>query len=148
MKKLNSIILASLVLVGCNQTPAAVDVNVPHAEGKVYLDDSEYKMGLGEYEWKEKKVEQKRVNEVSVEEIAETFDTLDVMKDSTVKIEVEENPSTISVNQWNEDKSVESVEITNSEITLPSTAGYYIYEITAEWDDKGRITYVFDVNVS
>ncbi|WP_431026720.1 hypothetical protein [Lysinibacillus sp. LZ02] len=143
MKKISSIILASLVLVGCNQ---AIVSNVPHAEGKVILEDNEYRMELGEYEWDEEKVEAKRVDEVSVEEIAEKFDTLDVMKDSTVKIDVGENPSTISVNQWNVDKSVENVEVTNSEITLPSTAGYYIYEIIAEWD-QGRITYVFDVNV-
>ena len=73
---------------------------------------------------------------------------MEVTKDSTIKIEIEENPPTISVNQWNEDKSVEDVKVTNNEITLPSTAGYFIYEIIAEWGKKGRITYVFDVNVS
>lgn len=144
MKKLSSIILASLVLVGCN--PAPISRNAPDAEGKVFLEDNEYRMVLSEYEWNEGKVEAKKIDIVPVEEMAEKFDNLDVMKDSTVKISVGGNPSTISVNQTNVDKSVENVEITNSEITLPSTAGYYIYEIIAEWDN-GRMTYVFDVNV-
>ncbi len=146
MKKLSSIILASLFLLGCNQTPAPVSINVPHAEGKVYVDNNKYKMELGEYEWEEEKVEQKRIDEVSVKEAAEAFDTLEVTKDSTVKIKIEEEPVTISVNQWNEDQSVHKVELTNDKLPLPTT-GYYIYEIIAEWD-KGRITYVFDVNVS
>mgnify|MGYP003505613501 FL=1 len=145
MKKISIIILVILVLVGCNQ--AIESRNVPHAEGKVFLEDNEYKMSLGEYEWIEDNIEQKRIDKVSVEEIAEAFDTLDVTKGSKLKIEVGENPTTISVNQWNGDTSVENVELTNNEIPLPSTAGYYIYEVIAEWD-KGRITYVFDVNVS
>lgn len=148
MKKLSSIILASVVLVGCNQHHAPINSNIPDPEGKVVLDDTEYMMELGEYEWKQKNVEKRKLTPVSVEELAEIFDTLEVTKDSTIKIEIEESPPTISVNQWNEDKSVEDVKVTNNEITLPSTAGYFIYEIIAEWGKKGRITYVFDVNVS
>ena len=49
MKKIISIILVILVLVGCNQ--ATVSRKVPHAEGKVFLEDNEYTMRLGEYDW-------------------------------------------------------------------------------------------------
>ena len=44
MKKLSSIILASVVLVGCNQHPAPINSNIPDPEGKVVLDDTEYMM--------------------------------------------------------------------------------------------------------
>ena len=144
MKKISSIILVILVLVGCNQ--ATESRKVPHAEGKVFLEDNAYTMILGEYEWIEDNLEQRKINIVSVEEIAEAFDTLDVTKGSKLRIEIGENPRTISVNQWDGDTSV-NVELINNEIPLPSIAGHYIYEVIAEWD-KGRITYVFDVNVS
>lgn len=87
------------------------------------------------------------IDEVYTEEAAEAFDTLGVTKDSTVKIEVGEEPATIRVNQWNEDQSVQKVELTNDKLPLPAAAGYYIYEVIAEWD-QGYITYVFDLNVS
>lgn len=97
--------------------------------------------------WKEANGEQKRIDEVYTEEAAEAFDTLGVTKDSTVKIEVGEEPATIRVNQWNEDQSVQKIELTNDKLPLPAAAGYYIYEVIAEWD-QGYITYVFDLNVS
>lgn len=46
----------------------------------------------------------------------------------------------------NEDDTIERIEMKDNEIILPSEEGYYIYELNATWD-KGRITFLFDVNV-
>ncbi len=47
---------------------------------------------------------------------------------------------------FNEDDTIERIEMKDNEIILPSEEGYYIYELNATWD-KGKITFLFDVNV-
>lgn len=67
-------------------------------------------------------------------------------KGTKLKIEIDESPLSLEINEESEDGAVKSIDIRENEITLPTNEGHYIYEVKAKWNE-GNITYVFDVNI-
>lgn len=144
MKRLIFIMFTAIGIAGCNILPSS-DTFEP-LEGKVLVNNQEYTMMIGDFEWKETDFE---VNKTSFEDtkgLAAQFKTLNANKGEHLKINFEEKPTTIDVIQESDDGTLESTEITENELTLPLKAGHYIYELTAKWDE-GKIEYVFDINV-
>lgn len=136
-----------IIIAGCNgifQPSSSTDY--VQAQGKVIVGNQEYSMMIGEFEWKEKDFEARKISDSNLYDLAEDFHTLEAEKDDKLNIEIEQNPSSIIVNQWNEDGTSETVELKDNEITLPSEEGYYIYEVMASWN-QGEITYIFDINI-
>lgn len=115
-------------------------------QGKVIVDKKGYTMMIGDYKWKEGNTESRKISSVDKYELAENFETLDFKKGETIKIEIDRSPFLIEVNQENEDGTTAAVDINDNEITLPTEEGYYIYEISAKWNE-GKMTFVFDVNI-
>ncbi len=117
------------------------------AQGKVNVDDKVYTMRIGDFEWKEDDFEAKKISSTDINELADQFKTLEVEEGDKLKIEIEQNPTSIIVNQWNENGTREDVEFESNEITIPSENGYYIYEVIAEWNE-GKISYIFDIYIN
>lgn len=115
-------------------------------QGKVIIDNKGYTMRIGDFEWNEGDFESRKISTSDKIDLAEKFETLDVKKGDRIKIEIEQSPSSIIVNQENEDGTTDVIEINDNEITLPSEEGYYTYEIKAKWNE-GKMTFVFDVNI-
>jgi hypothetical protein len=142
MKKI-VILFAILILSGCNQVIKEEQIPV---SGKIVFNGEEYQMRTGHYEYNGEKM---KIGVVDKEEdpikLAEQFETLNSDKNSIIKIVIEDEPK-LSVKQFNENGTVEEVELKDKQITLPSKRGNYIYEITGKWSD-GVATYVFDVDV-
>ena len=136
--------LIVIILAGCNGISS--NNTYKQAEGKVILDNQHYTMMIGEFEWVDTDVKLRKISSSDINDLAVEFNTLQVGKDGKLKIEIEENPSTIILNQWNEDETSDVVELKDNEIILPSEEGYYIYEVIVEWN-KGKATYVFDINI-
>ena len=141
MNKIFSLILMVIFVAGCNGGPS-----FEQPLGKVIVDNRNYTMMIGEFEWIEDDFESRKISQSNKIDLAEKFETLDVKKGDRIKIQIDQNPSSIIVNQENEDGTIDVVEINDYEITLPSEEGYYIYEIIAKWDN-GKGTFVFDVNI-
>lgn len=147
MKKIILLILIIITIAGCNGIPMPSNSNdYVQAQGKVIVGNQDYSMLIGEFEWKEKDFEARNISESNIYDLADEFNTIEVDKNEKLKIEIEQNPTSIIVDQWNEDGTVDTVVSQGNEITLPSEVGYYIYEVIAEWNE-GRITYIFDINI-
>ena len=145
MKKIILLMLIVIFIAGCNGIPQP-STDYVQAQGKVIVGNQDYSMMIDEFVWKEKDFETRKLNDSNIYDLADEFNTLEVEKDDKLKIEVEQNPSSIIVNQWNEDGTSQTVELKENEITLPSKEGNYIYEVMAEWNE-GKISYVFDINI-
>ncbi|WP_342601038.1 hypothetical protein MHB48_08520 [Psychrobacillus sp. FSL H8-0483] len=139
------LLLIVIFIAGCNGIPQT-STDYVQAQGKVIVGNQDYSMMIDEFVWKEKDFETRKLNDSNIYDLADEFNTLEVEKDDKLKIEVEQNPSSIIVNQWNEDGTSQTVELNENEITLPSKEGNYIYEVMAEWSE-GKISYVFDINI-
>jgi len=144
MKRTIFLMVIVCILVGCNGITS--NNTYKQAEGKVIVDNQDYTMMIGEFEWVDTDVEFRKIRSSDINDLAVGFNTLQVEKGGKLKIEIEENPSSIILNQWNEDERSEVVELIDNEIILPLEEGYYIYEVVVEWN-KGKATYVFDVNI-
>ncbi|MCM3636211.1 hypothetical protein M3152_00660 [Sporosarcina luteola] len=144
MKKILLSMLIVLTIVGCNGIPSSNTFN--QAQGKVIVDNQEYTMVIGEFEWLESDSEFRKISSSDINDLAEEFDTLQAEKNNKLIVEIEQNPTSIIVNQWNEDDTSTAVELKDNEITLPLKKGYYIYEVIVEWNN-GKATYFFDVNI-
>jgi len=143
MKKVISLILVVLILTGCtNGFPNGV---VRQPEGKVILDDEHYAMIQSNYEWAEKNVHITQASSTP-EELVDEFETLVAEKGDTLKFKIDKNPTSITVTKLNEDGTIDSVEIEDNKITLPSKGGYYIYELNTTWV-QGKENFTFDINV-
>ncbi|MFB5089455.1 hypothetical protein PGC35_20095 [Psychrobacillus sp. PGGUH221] len=103
-------------------------------------------MRIGDFERKDGNFEARKISETNIYDLADRFNTVEDEKGDKIKIEIEQNPSSIIVEQWNEDGTIVAVELIGNEITLPSKEGYYIYEVIVEWNE-GKINYVFDINI-
>lgn len=145
MKKIVLPFLVSLVLVGCNGKSDDNDMIEP--QGLINANDERYVMVASNYEWKDNNMEVKHLGTHDRVKLADKFETLEAEKGDTLKFEIDKNPPSVEVIKVNEDDTIESVENKDNEIVLPSKEGYYIYEINAKWD-KGKITFLFDVNVN
>lgn len=145
MKKIVLPFLISLVLVGCNGKSDDNDA-IEQPDGKITANGEQYIMMPSNYEWKENNMEIRHLRPHNRVKSADNFETLEAEKGDTLKFEIDKKPSSVEVIKVNEDDTIESVEMKGNEIILPSKEGYYIYELNAKWD-KGKITFLFDVNV-
>lgn len=123
-----------IILAGCSRFSSFNTFN--QAQGKVTVDNQEFTMVIGDFEWIDSNIEARKINSTDINDLADEFNTLQVEKD----------PSSIIQNQWNEDNTSNVVELKDNKITLPSKGGYYIYEVIVEWNN-GKATYVFDINL-
>ncbi|WP_102691415.1 hypothetical protein [Rummeliibacillus pycnus] len=140
-RKIISSILITTFLTGCDTHP------IVQPEGKVVVDNKNYTMIGSDYSWKENKVEVNTLSSPDINELADQFQTIEVKKGDTIKLEIERNPSAITAIKYNEDGTSENVEIKDNKITMPQGDGYYIYKLKTTWD-KGKETFVFDVTVN
>lgn len=145
MKKIVFPILISLVLIGCNGKSDDNEV-IGQPEGKITANGEQYIMMPSNYEWKENNMEVKDISPHDRVKLAGNFETLEAEKGDTLKLEIDKKPSSVEMIKVNEDDTTERIEMKDNEIILPSEEGYYIYELNATWD-KGKITFLFDVNV-
>ncbi|MGE7624883.1 hypothetical protein ACQKMD_18100 [Viridibacillus sp. NPDC096237] len=145
MKKIFFLMLIVNIIAGCNGI-SSLNNTYNQAQGKVIVDNKSYTMMIGNYEWKEDDFEAKKISNSDINDLAGGFDTLEVKKGNKLKIEIEQNPSSIIVNQLNADGTSDAIELKDNEITLPSDGGTYIYEVIARWKE-GKISYIFDVNI-
>lgn len=149
MKKIFFLVLMLVTVVGCNLISSSDSFEQP--QGKVIVDNKDYTMTIGSFKWKEDDFEARKISSSDIKSLANEFETLDVKEGEKLKIQIEQNPSSITVNQKNEDGTSKSVGIQDNQIILPSEKGYYIYEITAKWNKgeiKGRLNYIFDVKIN
>ncbi|WP_438298011.1 hypothetical protein [Sporosarcina sp. FA15] len=144
MKKTMLLMLTVIIIAGCNGISS--NNTYKQAEGKVIVGTHDYIMMIGEFEWLDTDVKFRKIGSSDINDLAVGFNTLQVEKGGKLKIEIEENPSSIILKQWNEDETSDVVELKDNEIILPSEEGYYIYEVIVEWN-KGKATYVFDINI-
>jgi len=120
----------------------------PSMTGRIHVDETEYEMEAGGYRWERKKgseVEVVQTDAASPNQIAEEFEAIQVEPKSPIDIEVEGDPD-ISVYLWNTDGKEKAVPIHNNELSAPSDAGQYIYEVLAEWTN-GEVSYTFVLEV-
>ncbi|MEK3981436.1 lipoprotein [Psychrobacillus sp. FSL K6-2836] len=143
MKKIILIILITVIITGCNGFPNGT---ISQPEGKVIIGDEQYTMMPSNYEWKEDDIEISTKSIHDINELAELFETIEVGKGDILKFEIDQNPTSITVKKLNEDGTIDSVEIEDNKITLPSKEGYYIYELNTTWA-QGKETFTFDINV-
>lgn len=134
----------SLMLIGCGLQNVSKENQTP-VSGKIIVENSEYEMMAGHYNWKGENTKIKRVNNVSPIEIAKDFETLTVEKNKKIELIIEDNPD-LTVYQWNEDGDSKEVDLTENYITVPSESGYFIYEVVGKWSD-GEVSYIFDVEI-
>lgn len=144
MKKIYILILSVICISGCNVLPS-FDTFEP-IEGKIVSDNKEYTMVIGDFEWVEGDFEANKTSNLDKKGLADEFNTLELEKGTKLKIEMDESPLSLEINEESEDGAVKSIDIRENEITLPTNEGYYIYEVKAKWNE-GNITYVFDVNI-
>lgn len=145
MKKIVLPILIGLVLAGCSGESEDNEA-IGQPLGKVSVNGEQHYMMTSNYEWKENNMESKQSSPHDRGKLADNFETLEAEKGDTLKFEIDKKPSSVEMIKVDENDTIESVEMKDNEIILPSKEGYYIYEINATWD-KGKITYLFDVNV-
>ncbi|MFP3919675.1 hypothetical protein U5N28_17880 [Lysinibacillus telephonicus] len=143
MSKIAFPIFISIFLSGCIGFPNGT---ISQPVGKVIVDEEQYTMMPGDYEWKEDSIEISTKSTPGINELAELFETLEVNKGDILKLEIDKNPSSISIAKLNEDGTSDILEMKDNEIIMPSESGYYIYEITTSWTN-GKQIFVFDVNV-
>ncbi|MEK5231740.1 hypothetical protein MHB42_08160 [Lysinibacillus sp. FSL K6-0232] len=139
MKKLVLSTLLITFLHGCNGS-------ISNPEGKVIVAGEQYVMIPHELEWSEDNIEIKDLGSPDIDTLADEFPTLEVEKGESLKFDIDQNPLSITVIQWNEDGSSDIVEMDDNQITAPTNEGYYIYELKATWD-KGKESFIFDVDV-
>ncbi len=143
MKKFFLLILIVTLLSGCSGFLNGI---VSQPEGKVIVNGEQYTMIPSSFEWDEGDVKIKEMRPRDLNELANDFETIDVEKKDILDFEIEKNPSSITITKQNKDGTIDNVEINDYKITMPSEEGYYIYKLKVTWD-KGKETFVFDVNV-
>ncbi|WP_025783417.1 hypothetical protein [Sporosarcina sp. D27] len=144
MRRILHLMLIITILAGC--TGMTSNNTYKQAQGKVILNDQEYMMTVGDFEWKEEDFQFRKISNSEVDEQSEEFDTLQVEQGETLKIIIDQNPSSITLYQLSDDHSRTVVELNDNEMTLPRETGHYIYEVNVVWD-QGRATYLFDVSI-
>lgn len=144
MKKILILLLSVICISGCNVL-SSFDTFEP-TEGKVVKGNKEYTMIIGDFGWIEEDFEANKKSFLDKKGLADEFDTLELEKGTKLKIEIDESPLSLKMNEESEDGSIKSIDIIENEITLPTNEGYYIYEVNAKWSE-GNISYVFDVNI-
>ncbi|MEK3995303.1 hypothetical protein MKY29_11155 [Psychrobacillus sp. FSL K6-2365] len=144
MIKVYLLMLIVIILTGCNGIPVRGTFIQP--EGKVILENNDYSMTIGDFEWKERDFEVSNISTSDKYELAGEFTTLEGSGDGKLEIEIDQNPTSIDANQWNTDFTSTTIEVKGNKITLPSEKGYYIYEVIVEWP-QGKATYIFDIDI-
>lgn len=143
MRKKILLMLVIVILTGCN---GFFNDTISQPEGKVIVDGEHYVMLSGDYEWNEDKINISTKSNLTIDQLAEQFKTLEVDKGDTLKFEIEKDPLSTKVTRLNEDGTSDITEMKENEIIVPSESGYYIYQLETVWP-TGKITFVFDLNV-
>lgn len=133
-----------LFVTGCSLTTKTEKVEIP-TTGNIVVGDRKYEMETGKYTYYGENMKIGKLEEKSVYEIAEDFQTLPVEKNENIEIIIEDNP-TLVVNEWGESGEVNEKTMKNNKIAVPSVSGIYIYEVKASWPN-GEATLIFDVEV-
>ncbi len=138
------LLLLSLVLIltGCSITNNSIEEQIP-TSGSIVVGKTEYEMMPGKYTYRGETMKISTLEDKSVYEIAEGFDTLNVEKNESIEIILEDNPS-LTVNEWNDVGEVKEITIKDNKITVQSEAGIYIYEVVAKWPN-GEASFIFEV---
>ncbi|MEH7454781.1 hypothetical protein [Gottfriedia acidiceleris] len=134
----------SLTLVGCGLQSVSKEKQIP-VSGKIIVDNSEYEMKVGRYNWERENTKIRRIENFSPIKIAKDFETLKLQKNEKVKLVIEDNPD-LTIYLWSEDGKSKGVKKQNY-ITVPSKSGYFIYEVVGKWSD-GEASYIFDVEIN
>ncbi|MDN4492838.1 hypothetical protein [Ureibacillus aquaedulcis] len=143
MKKIMILVL-SVCISGCSSFTRAQTYE--QAKGKVTIDGKAYSMIIGEFEWVDENSEARKLNPININDLADQFKTVEVGKGDKLTIDIEQNPSSVIVDQWNEEGELQAIELNGNEIPIPIKSGLYIYEVTAGWNE-GKISYVFDISI-
>lgn len=143
MKKILFPALLVTFFYGCSGLPNGTLAN---PVGKVIVNEEQYVMTPDELEWGKDNVVIRNVGASNINELANQFPTLEVEKEELVKFNIDQNPLSVTITQWNEDSSSVSVNMEDNQIKMPAKEGYYIYELKGIWD-KGRASFIFDVEV-
>lgn len=125
----------------------------PNFTGKVIVDEKEYDMIPGGFEW-DSPGKSVNTDAASPTLIAEDFDPIIVAAHDEIKLEIEKNPDII-LKLWEEDADSKVDAFENNRFTAPEEAGEYIYEAFARWTNsdeldgwtQGSISYTFVIEV-
>ncbi|MFJ7934466.1 hypothetical protein [Sporosarcina sp. NPDC096371] len=145
MRRIFLFLLPLLIVVGCSPMFGNSGKKM-FLDGKIVVDDEEYNLERGYYSYKDDEVELNRLDPFTPIDAAEQFDTLTVEMNSEIEFVLDEKTTIVTVKQWDEDGEITEVPIDDNSLTVPAEAGYYLYEVIAEWR-KGQTTFVFDIDV-
>ncbi|WP_313894403.1 hypothetical protein [Psychrobacillus sp.] len=137
-----------LLLASCSNGTNKDEEFPPTMTGFININETAYKMAVGNYKWERKQGLNTQVVETdaaSPNQIAENYKVIMVEQDTTMNIEIEENPE-ISIYLWNEIGRDEEITPNKNQIFSPKSNGQYIYEILAKWPN-GEVSYTFVIEV-
>lgn len=142
--------IITLVLFGCTNGEA-VEMEKefpPTTSGKIEVEGTEYDMLTGNYSWERKKglvTENVTTDAASPYHLADKFGAIQVWPNTEIKLKIEGNPRSF-IYLWGEDGREKEVDGSNNRITVPASAGQYIYEVLGQWAN-GEVSYTFVVDV-
>lgn len=116
----------------------------PSMTGLIKVNGTSYEMEEGGYRWERSlglETEMVTTDHASPYQMAEHIQPITLKPNEKVEIKIEEDPD-ITVYLWNEQGRESEVQHVENTITAPSSAGQYIYEVSAEWLN-GTVSYVF-----
>jgi len=142
------------LIAGCSGTKAQEsgkeDADFPPSmTGIIHINETEYKLKAGGYRWERKTgsgMEVVRTDAASPNQIATELEAIIIEPNSTMTIDIEDDPE-IDVYLWNTNGKEKAIPVHNYELSAPSVAGQYIYEVVATWP-TGEVSYTFVVDVT
>ena len=151
-----SFIFFSSLIMGCSNEVDGIDKQAeaketefpPVMTGSIHVNDTEYEMVSGNFKWEKKEgsiTQVAQTDAATPNQIAESFNAIELEKDMKIEIEVEDNPE-IAVFLWNENSREKEVTVNKNQIKTPTTDGQYIYEVLAKWSN-GEVSYTFVIEV-
>jgi len=142
------ILVASIWLIACSNSVVKEEEFPPSMSGIVKVNEKEYKMAAGSFRWERQQGENTQTAQTdaaSPNQIAESFNPISVEPNTTIQIEIEDNPQ-IAVYLWDEDGRGEIIPTTDNQMSVRQNKGLYIYEVYATWPN-GELSYTFVVEV-
>ncbi|WP_394189248.1 hypothetical protein [Paenisporosarcina quisquiliarum] len=141
-----------LALSACTSGAAKNEEFPPTMTGVVLINNQEYDMKPSGYRWTKKSGNDTQIvttDAASPNQIAEELTAIPMKEGSNITIEVEDNPE-LSVYQWNENRRINNIPLSDNKFSPPSTKGRYIYEVIANWSNghvRGEVSYTFVIEV-
>ncbi|SFP74126.1 hypothetical protein [Caldicoprobacter faecalis] len=135
MKRVLSLLLLTILVVGCSQR----DPTPP--ELTIMVDNKSISAVLGTYSWKNTEADS-----VSPPELVEyQKEDLNIKPQSSIILKFERTPNHYEVFIWQGDKRILQ-QTSNGVVIAPQQKGLVVYEIYAKWHE-GSAHYAFSVNV-